>query len=142
MNRMWQPLYTIPRAGLTAPPHTLRGDNVRTPSHTCTREPTSCRAPAALYRRRASHVARPPACGAMEAHKHTRAANLAVSFRSIETTNGVPTDSVEGRSEEEALSLTSTGLALTLTGLEVSLVRPGTAAYVENEADTWHGPSG
>ena len=78
----------------------------------------------------------------MEAHKLTRAANLAVSFRSIETTNGVPTDSVEGRSEEEALSLTSTGLALTLTGLEVSLVRPGTAAYVENEADTWHGPSG
>ena len=71
----------------------------------------------------------------MEAHKHTRAANLAVSFRSIDTTNGVPADSVEGRSEEEALSLTSTGLALTLTGLEVSLVRPGTAAYVENEAD-------
>ena len=78
----------------------------------------------------------------MEAHKHTRAANLAVSFRSIDTTNGVPADSVEGRSEELALSLTSTGLALTLTGLEVSLVRPGTAAYVENEADTWHGPSG
>ena len=78
----------------------------------------------------------------MEAHKHTRAANLAVSFRSIDTTNGVPTDSVEGRSEEEALSLTSTGLALTLTGLEVSLVRPGTAAYVEYETDTWHGPSG
>ena len=83
---------------------------------------SSCRAPAHVYRRR------PPACGAMEAHKHTRAANLAVSFRSIDTTNGAPADSVEGRSEEEALSLTSTGLALTLTGLEVSLVRPGTAA--------------
>ena len=46
-------------------------------------------------------------------------------------TSGVPADSVQSGSVEEAVSLISTGLTLTSIGL----MRPGTTVWVENKAD-------
>ena len=48
-----------------------------------------------------------------------------------------------GATERVVAGLASGACAATIScPAEVSLVRPGTAAYVEYEADTWHGPSG